>query len=475
MWWLVASALGATVAPAHETPERVVRWRAAVDWRLAQDEAVSVLSDLLRVDTTNPPGNEDRATDFLGGILEREGIPFTRVPLAEGRSSLVARVAGSGRAPPLCLLSHTDVASSEPARWSSPDRGPLSGAVAEGHVWGRGALDMKGMAAIELLTLVWLRRLGVPLDRDVIFLAVADEEADNGGARSIVAPEVWKDLGCSHLINEGGIGIDGALFPGQAVHPISVAEKGAVWVKVIATGQAGHGSVPRGRDEAPARLLAAMRAIEDRHRPRYRVDPAVYDLLRAAGRQQGGVVGAVLSTPALVRTVAWGKLRGNPATNAVLHDTIHLTGTGGAAAPNVVPSEAWAQYDCRLLPGTTPEQHVDLLRHLVRRVPGIEVRTEFALASNRSPTDDPWFATIAHYAAEGREDRVAVGPLLSVGFTDSLLLRPLGVRAYGYVPFEVTAALAETMHGHDERVPVDQVGEGLRRLFSMVVDFAGAP
>ncbi len=471
---LLPAAVAATSAPPHETPPHVVRWRDAVDWNLASDEAVRTLSGYLAVDTVNPPGNEDRAVEYLGAILDREGISWSRIPLAEGRSSLVARLPGSGKAPPLCLLSHTDVASAEAARWTSPERGPLSGAVADGFVWGRGALDMKGMGAIELLTLVWLKRLEVPLDRDVLLLAVADEEVDNGGARSLTAPEVWKDLGCSHLINEGGVGIRDALFEGQAVHPISVSEKGALWVRMVASGQAGHGSVPRGLEEAPTRLLRAMEAIEDYH-PEYRVDPALYDLLHAAGEQQGGVVGAVLKSRFLVRTVAWGKLRGNPATNAALHDTVHLTGTGGAHEPNVVPSEVWAQYDCRLLPGTTPEQHLARLEALVKGIPGIRFETTFSLASNASPIDDPWFATIAHYAALGREADVAVGPFLSVGFTDSLLLRPLGVRAYGYVPFEVSAALAETMHGHDERVPVEQVGDGLRRLFQMVVDFAGTP
>ncbi len=452
-------------------PPHVARARAAIDWSIASDEAVATLAAYLQIDTVNPPGNEDRAVRFLVEVLEQEGIEWWAVPLAPGRSSLVARVRGSGVAPPLCLLSHTDVASAEPERWHE-GRGPLSGVVADGHLWGRGALDMKGMGAIELLTLVWLKRGSVPLDRDVILLAVADEEVDNGGARSLTDPGVWRDIGCSHLINEGGIGIDGALFEGSSVHPISVAEKGAVWVRMIAEGQAGHGSVPRGLDEAPTRLLRAMAAIDEEYRPKYHVDPSLYDLLGAVGREKGGVVGGVLTNPFLVRTVAWGKLRANPATNAALHDTVHLTGTGGAAEPNVVPSEVWAQYDCRLLPGTRPEEHVARLERLVAHIPGIRFETTFALESNASPVDDPLFRALAQYAAEDRP-HAAVGPFLSVGFTDSLLLRPLGVHAYGYVPFEVSTELAETMHGHDERIPVDQVGDGLRRLFSVVVDFAG--
>ena len=132
-----------------------------------------------------------------------------------------------------------------------------------------------------------------------------------------------------------------------------------------------------------------------------------------------------------------------------------------------------AQYDCRLLPGTTPEAHLERLKKLVKGIDGISFEVIDERMSNGSEADDPLFRAIERYAVEGRPEAVA-GPLLSVGFTDSLLFRPLGVHAYGYVPFEVEPDVADTMHGHGERVPVEQVGEGLRRMFSMVVDFAGS-
>ncbi len=472
--WAVGSASAAPLPAPMTTPEHVEAWRARVDWRIAGDEAVRALSGYLAVDTTNPPGNEDRGVAFLGEILDREGISWRRIVLAPGRSSLVARLEGSDEEPPLCLMHHLDVASAEPERWSSAERGPLSGAVADGFVWGRGALDMKGMGAVELMTIVWLKRLGVPLDRDVVLLAVADEEVDNGGARQLADPAVWKDIGCSHMINEGGLGVRDALFEGQAIHAISTAEKGALWVKVSAEGTAGHGSVPRGEEEAPERLRQAMDALA-RYRPDYRVDPSLYTLLSNVGHHRGGLTGAVLRSRLLVRTLAWGQLRGNPTTNATLHDTMHLTGMAGAHAPNVVPSVVSAWYDCRLLPGTTAEVHLERMRKLTKGIPGLSFEPVFELGSNGSPMDDELYRTIAHFAVEGREGAAVAGPLLSVGFTDSLILRPLGVNAYGYVPFEVDAEVAETMHGHDERLPVDQVGEGLRRLFSMVVAFAADP
>ncbi|MEZ4235862.1 MAG: M20/M25/M40 family metallo-hydrolase [Myxococcota bacterium] len=471
MLWLGGAALAAP-AEVPEVPAHVEAARSRVDWAIAGREAVGVLSDYLRVDTRNPPGDEDRGVAFLGELLDREGIPWERLELAPGRASLVARVEGSGAAPPLCLMHHIDVVDAEADKWPA-GQGPLSGAVADGAVWGRGALDMKGMGVLEVLTAAWLRRLEVPLDRDVVLLAVADEEVDNLGARQLAEPEVWARIGCDHLINEGGIGIRDALFEGQAVHAISVAEKGVLWVDLVAQGRAGHGSVPEPEEEAPSRLLAAMDRMA-RYKPRYRADDAVYELLARVGEQKGGLTGAVLRSRLGVRTLAWGKLKANPTTRATLHDTVHLTGMAGGSAPNVVPSEVSATYDCRLLPGTAPEAQLARLQRLIRKEEGVSLRVRSQESANGSAIDDPLYRILAQYAVEGRPDAVA-GPLLSVGFTDSILLRPLGVAAYGYVPFEVSPEVAETMHGHGERVPVDQVEEGLRRLFSMVVAFAGTP
>ena len=211
-----------------------------VDWPAAGEEAARVLSGYLAIDTRNPPGNESAGARYLAALLAREGIASQLVEHAPGRSSLIARVRGTGAAPPLCLLSHIDVAEANAGEWPA-DKGPLSGRIEGGMVWGRGALDMKGMGAIELMTLLWIKRLEVPLRRDLILLAVADEEVENRGMQELVERR-WKQLGCSHLVNEGGLGLKGGLFPGQTVFAISVAEKGVLWLKMIARGQGGHGS-----------------------------------------------------------------------------------------------------------------------------------------------------------------------------------------------------------------------------------------
>ncbi len=505
MWWCA-------VAWGFETPARVVAARDAIDWAAAGDQAAAHLSEYIRVDTTNPPGHERRGVDWIAGILATEGISAEIVDHGNDRASLVARLPGDGSGTPLCLLSHVDVVTAEPASWTHP---PLSGEIVDGYVWGRGALDMKGMGIVELETVLWLKRNAVPLARDVVLLAVADEEVDGIGMQALVAQ--WDRIGCSHLLNEGGLGLDGALFDGQVLRAggtcevevtdllrrddtlyiagvtyspdfdactttfeldgpdetlaLLDGERAMSWL-VTATGMPGHGSVPDPDVEAPARLLAAMGAVDRRYRADPHIDPAMRELLRNAGRERGGIVRMILGSRVLTGLFVRPRLLREPTTAAAITDTVHLTGMAGANMPNVVPGAVWALYDCRLLPGTTPAEMVERMEWMVRKVPGITVELLDGFESNRSSVDDPLYARIAHYAVEDRPGHVA-GPLLSVGFTDSLYARPLGVHAYGYVPFVVGAVEADSMHGNDERVSVENLREGTRRLYSIVVDFAG--
>ncbi|TNE88578.1 MAG: M20/M25/M40 family metallo-hydrolase [Deltaproteobacteria bacterium] len=449
------------------TPEYVEHWRSQVDWKALGDESVDVLAEYLAVDTVNPPGNEARGAAFLARELAKDRIESKRYVLSEGRESLVARIPGSGDQPPLCLLSHIDVVPAEEERW---DQDPLSGARVDGYLYGRGALDMKGMGALELQVLRQLHRQRVPLNRDIVLVAVADEEVDNLGMKQIV--EHWDEIGCSHMVNEGGLGIRDALFDGQAVHAISTAEKGVFWVDMIAEGPAGHGST-EDEGEAPGRLLEAMQAVATR-KAKPRIEPDMYTLLANIGAHKGGFTGWVLRHRWTVNLLAKGQLMGNSATRATITDTLHLTGMSGANSHNVVPSEVRARYDSRLLPGTTGDEMLAELEHLTRKVDGISFEVFHDQLSNGSPVDDPLFAALSRYAVEGRPYAVA-GPVLSVGFTDSIFARPLGVHAYGYVPFEVSEEDANTMHGHNERVSEENVHEGVRRLYSAVVEVSVNP
>lgn len=462
---LAACATLPRLDPGPAPPELAV-WRDGIDWQAAGDEAVRVLAGYLQTDTMNPPGNETRGAQYLAEVLDREGIASEILEFAPGRGSLLARVKGDGTEAPLCLLSHIDVVTAENEHWPK-DRQPLSGVVHDGMLWGRGALDMKGMGALEALTLVWLKRRQVPLRRDVILVAVADEEVDNQGMKYMVK-EHWARIGCSHAVNEGGLGLRDVFLPGQTVFAVSVAEKGLLWLKMTARGPAGHGSTPLpGR--APEKLLKALDKLRQRE-PEPHMHASLRQTLAQVGHEKGGVAGFVLVRPTLVDLFVEGKLMAADATRAGLTNTLNITGFSGGSVPNVVPSTVGALLDCRLLPGTTPEAMLAELKALVAD-PDIAFEVLHSASANASTWDDPFFRALSRHAVDGLPGAVA-GPVLSVGFTDSLHLRPLGVRAYGLVPFQVTQAEAESIHGHNERVSIANVHRGLKVLYRAVVDVA---
>lgn len=434
-----------------------------VDWDAVGTEAVSVVSALVQAPSINPPGREDLAIDVVRNLLEKEGIPYTLDEFAPGRHSLVARLRGASSEPGLCLMAHLDVVPADSKGWTSGHL-PFSGDIADGYVWGRGAMDMKGLAGVELTSFILTHRLKVPLERDLVLVMVGDEEVSNLGVRHLAAN--WTSVGCSQVINEGGFGVRGVFFPGQTVFGISSAEKGVLWVKVTAQGAPGHGSTPL-PNAAPQRLLAAVNLLNER-RPQPRIDETLYTLLHAAGTEHGGITGSILRSPALVRMLVRPKMLANPGGRALLTDSCNLTGFSGAEAPNVVPAEVSAVLDCRMLPGTRPEE---VLTDLRRRVPDPNVRFDvlYTFDANRSPIDDPFFAALARRLVEGAEHAVA-GPVLSLGSTDSQFLRPLGVHAYGISPFEVEMEELERMHGVDERLSTDNIRRGVRRLWLAVMD-----
>jgi acetylornithine deacetylase/succinyl-diaminopimelate desuccinylase-like protein len=452
----------------------VERYATQVDWAKAGDETVQLLSDYLKVDTFNPPGNEARGAAFIAARLQREGIASKTVEFAPGRSNLTARVEGKVHDKPLCLLSHTDVVPAEAERWAHP---PLSGDVApvpdggtEPYLWGRGAIDMKGFGALEVMTLVLLKRHGVPLQRDVVLLAVGDEEVHDDGMKFAVEHD-WP--GCQWLVNEGGIGIKDLLLPGQTVFGVSVAEKGVLWVKLHARGEAGHGSTPvPGR--APMELLKAATVLMQRE-PEPRLHASIYELARSIGAQAGGLNGFVMQRPVLVDLFVKDKLMEKPVARAGITNTCQVTGWGGAgSAPNVIPSEAWATLDCRVLPGTEPKDLLKELQDRIAGLPGVSLEVLDESAASESPWEDDFFAALARNAVRGVPGAVA-GPVLSPGYTDSMSARAKGTHAYGIVPFEISQAEAGTMHGRDERVSVANVKRGVEALYRAVVEVAAEP
>ncbi|TVQ91670.1 MAG: M20/M25/M40 family metallo-hydrolase [Deltaproteobacteria bacterium] len=475
--FMLCGACATRQAPLPPIPAEVRAWQDAVDWDEAGDEAVDLLAEYLKIDTSNPPGGEFEGAMYLAAQLDRDDIPWKTYEIAPGRTSIVGRLAAKDpTAPPLCLVSHIDVVPADAAEWPE-ESGPFSGVIdEEGMLWGRGALDMKGLGTAELQVMALLKRLDAPLRRDVLLVAVADEEVNNLGMIQLVEDH-WDDLNCAYVINEGAYGVVDALFEGQTVHAISVGEKGALWLEVIARGEPGHGSTPL-PDTAIDRLRQAMARIDERTaKPDWH--PMMMELLANVGNHRGGFSGGVLRRPAMVKSLARGKILANPLTRASLTTTFNLTGLQGAEGFNVVPHRAVARYDIRLQPEVTAEEVVAEIEELVAGIPTIEVKVARTFGGAVSEwRGDPVYEAIASHAIDGRPDAVA-GPFLSIGFTDSIFARHKGARAYGYAPFVIDRELLETMHGHRERIPVDQVREGARRLFGIVVqtavDVAQAP
>ncbi len=457
--------LGALANPLPPRTIDIEPHRAKVDWTTAGAEAVQILSDYIQVNTVNPPGNETLGAEFLGSILTKEEIAFEISEIEPGRSNLVARLNATIETDekPLCLLHHMDVVTVESDKWT-PGIEPLSGKVDDTYIWGRGALDMKGMGVMELMTLIHLKRTNVPLRRDVILLAVADEEVMGLGIQHLIENN-WPDLECGHVINEGGLGLKDMLFPGQTVYPISVGEKGNVWLKMWTSGDAGHGSTPR-PNEAPRKMLAALNALENRE-IQVVIGPEMTQLLSNMGTAQGGFTGFVMNRRRLRNWLVKPKLMENPLTRAAIINTVHFTGASGANQPNVVPSEVYAQLDCRIQPGVNPEEFILELQEIV----GPDVRFEVLAArpGNRSPMNDPVYHALARAAVEGEPNAVA-GPVISVGFTDSIYVRPLGTRAYGFMPVALTAEEMKGFHGADERLSIENMEKGLYKLYSAVLE-----
>ncbi len=464
---MLAGCAARPIQPPGPAPKHAKAYDARVDWKTAGAEAAQLLSAYIQVDTSNPPGNELAGAEFLADVLAKEQIESEIITHLPGRASLVARLDGDDSERPLCMLSHIDVVPADEDAWPE-GKGPFSGTIDEdGVLWGRGALDMKGMGAIEVMTMLLLARYDVPLRRDLVLLAVADEEVDNTGAREI-AEKHWDKVGCSHMVNEGGFGIKDLFSDGQTVFAISVAEKGFLWLRMIARGEAGHGSTPiPGR--APDRLIRALTKISQREDQPY-VHDSLYQLLAETGDHAGGIEGFVMQRPELVNLLVMDRLLDNPPARATITNTISVTGFAGQENVNVVPSEVSAQLDCRVLPGTSPAQMLMDVKALVDD-PKIEFDVLGAAPSTWNDWDDPFYYALVRHSLAGRP-HAAAGPVLAPGFTDSMFFRKRGVKAYGLIPFEISKEEAATMHGRHERVSVNNVHDGLRILFNAVVDVA---
>ncbi len=437
-----------------------------IDWPRYQDMAVELMQQYLRVNTSNPPGNEIEAARFFKKIFDQHGIENEIFEYKPGRANIIARLKGNGSKRPIILLSHTDVVTAEPASWQVD---PFSGVIKNGSIWGRGALDMKGEGLFHLMTMILLKQEVATLSRDVIFLGTADEEVDDEGSLWMIANKAHLFKDAEYLLTEGG---DNLLEGGSVkIVGVDVAEKAPFWLRLTATGLPGHGSRPVA-DSASNRLIRAMNRILDWETP-IKLLPAVEQFFKDVAplqpepwRSQFANIRESLKDPAFAKSL------GNQREyNFLLRNTISITMLSGSKQTNVIPNTATCNLDVRLLPGESPEDFLKALTAVIAD-PTIKIdNVNRFKPPNSSPINTELFSLIARKTNEKHPGAVITTKMLS-GYTESQLYRQLGITAYGWAPIYTTAEEDEGVHGNNERISVRNVREGTREFYEVVKEIS---
>lgn len=435
-----------------------------IDWRAVEEEATDLLRRYLRIDTTNPPGGEEAGAELLAGVLRREGVEPTFYDAGDGRVSVSARLPGSqGSATrPLVLLSHIDVVPVEREYWSEE---PFQGVLKDGVIWGRGALDMKGMAVMEMLIFLLLRRHGVISRRDIVLLAVADEEEGGRFGMEWLAKRQPELLRADGVINEGAYGFGEMLGQRGLVFGVATTEKAPLWLRLTTRGRPGHGSLPHA-DNAAVRLIEALARVAATQ-PSLTLRPEMdctFDTLRGAGMLPAEID---FHEPETLAALA----KGSDLVRALVSNTVSLTSVRGGAKHNVIPARVDATLDCRLLPGQDVDAFLaDLAAVIDDDGVAVEVVYRFdpLVSSIRSELLEHVEATIRHETAGG-----AVMPMICPGFTDSRFYRRHGVSAIGFTPVLLTTEELAGVHGHNERISTENLRTGTQLLLDTVRRAAG--
>jgi acetylornithine deacetylase/succinyl-diaminopimelate desuccinylase-like protein len=461
--WAVFAAAGAQAQAPTAKPDLT---------KLA-DEAQVWLSDLVRINSVNPPGNEAEVAKYISAIFQKEGISNEVIEMAPGRSIVVARLQAGPLPDPsnaLLLLAHQDTVGVDAKKWTAD---PFAAAIRDGYMYGRGSIDDKAMLAANIASMVELKRTGARLARDVLFLATDDEE--QGGAASIkmTIQKYWDKIACAYALNEGGRVIvkDGKV---QYVG-VQASEKVAYNVTVTATGSSGHGSLPK-PDNAVVHLAAAIEKLGTYQVPS---EPSTitlryFEQLAKIEDDEIAKWMRALEQPERADLAVKHLGEQSPMWNSMLRDTIAPTMLQAGVRVNVVPSEATANLNIRMLPGHSIQE---LMGQFVKIVNDQQIRFQLAPDSgeNSPPSDltTPLYKTIERLTPQDFPGAITV-PLLGTGATDSSSLRLHKVQAYGLEPFPMIESDSSRVHGDDERIPVDSFHKGVVFLYHVVSDFASS-
>jgi acetylornithine deacetylase/succinyl-diaminopimelate desuccinylase-like protein len=411
-------------------------------------ETARLLADLIRIDTTNPPGNETPAAEHLAAYLAESGVEATLRGRVPERGNLVARLRGTGDGPSLMLLGHTDVVLADRSEWSVE---PFSGLERDGHIWGRGALDMKGQVAAEAVAFATLAREGWGGAGDLIYCAVADEEVGDGWGLPWLTEHHPDLVRADYVVNEGG---GERITNGDRVaYRVGIGEKQCSAFAVTTHGKSGHASTPGASDNALLKMIPVLERI-DRMAPPSRDLPELRAFLGSIGAEgdpRSVLSAARTANPLLAATI-----------EPMLGATIAPTGMTASSKINVIPGRAQLRVDCRILPGMTPADVEGAVREALA---GLEYDFEFLErdGGTMSPPDTPLFAAIEEFVPE-IEPGATAAPVICSGFTDSHWMREaFGSVAYGFMPTRMDPALAGSLvHSADERIPLDDLDLAVR-------------
>ncbi len=437
--------------------------------RYAQ-QGVERLSAYLQIDTINPPGNESRGVEYLAQLLDAAGIDYETVESAPGRGNIWAKLPATTRRkqPGLLLLHHIDVVPANRNYWSFE---PLSGEIKDGYIYGRGAIDTKGLGIAQLQAFLALHASGAPRNRDVWWMATADEEAGGYfGAGWLVEnrAELFADVG--YLLNEGG---SGRVFGDTIAVMVEVTQKVPLWLRLTALGQPGHGSAPL-VETSVTRLVKALKRIAETEFPVRVLQPVaemfegIAPFQRGDDQQRFANIGHVQPSDQFLYEL---KLK-NPGAHALLRNTCSITRLQGSSKINVIPAEVHAELDCRLLPDQDPEEFIQEL-HTIISDDHISIERIMGFTPAISKTETPLYDVIADVSAEVFGAQVV--PTVSGGFTDSHFFRDLGITSYGYSPFAFTVNEFAGVHGNDERVSVDNIVTGVKTYYHLLEKFVVSP
>ncbi|MDR0374067.1 MAG: M20/M25/M40 family metallo-hydrolase [Nitrososphaerota archaeon] len=441
-----------------------------------QEEITNFLSHLIQINTTNPPGNETQAAHFIATYLAKEGLTSEIFESAPGRGSLITRLKGTGEKPSLLLLSHLDVVTANPKEWTID---PFAGTVKDGFVYGRGAIDMKGMTAIEVITLKLLKQNNIPLKGDIVLAATADEERGGERGAGYLLHNHKDKIWCPYVLNEGG----GTAFPqnGKNVYPIQTAEKGILWFKIKAKGTPGHGSTPNMADNAIERMNKILTKLGN-YQPQTIYVPTLKEFLTQITQTNPPLkdtIDHLLANPPQSEQILNELAQKDPALAEEIRPRTKTTLTPtiiqGGMKENIIPSECEAVFDCRVLPGQSVTETLDLIKNLLKDIGDQKLSYEIIQIHNgsESTTQTPLYEAIKSTLHEA-DPGCVITPTLTTGGTDSRFFRETGSVCYGFHPVrpeEPNDKYEKRVHGIDERLSIENLVWGTSVFYETVKKF----